>query len=190
VIEAEDTEARFILAGPDTPVSDYECRLAALCESWDRANQRQHVDDSTWHSNLTQYLTHLVDLRVAHVDNWLESNVQRFEGDHASIEELRRTFGNAVIDLRASVELCRSECSSCNLVCVRSSRVHRDNHDCLTNHKCVHNCTFCERDALPTMPCGQTYVRLHSQSMSLICHAFPVLVTPEIICEFKVRSYV
>ena len=161
VIEAEDTEARFILAGPDTPVSDFEGRLAILCKSWDRANERQHVDESTWHSDLAQYLTHLVDLRVAHVENWLESNVQRFEGGHASIEELRRTFGNAVIDLRASVELCRSECGSCNLVCVRSSRVHRDNHDCLTNHKCVHHCTFCERDALPTKPCGQTYVRPH-----------------------------
>ena len=186
MIEAEDTEARFILAGPDTPVSDFESRLAILCESWDRANERQHVDEPTWHSDLAQYLTHLVDLRVAHVENWLESNVQRFEGGHASIEELRRTFGNAVIDLRASVELCRSECGSCNLVCVRSSRVHRDNHDCLTNHKCVHHCTFCERDSLPTKPCGQRYVRPHSRSTSLTCHAFPVLVIPETTCKLKV----
>ncbi|KAI9450269.1 hypothetical protein BJY52DRAFT_196728 [Lactarius psammicola] len=155
VIEAEDTEARFILAGPDTPVTDHEHRLATLRESWDQTDQRQHVDDSTWHSNLAQYLTHLVDLRVAHVENWLESNVQQFEGGHASVEELRRTFGNAVIDLRASVELCWSQCDSCNLVCVRSGRLHSDGHDCLTNHKCIHNCTLCERDALPTQLCGQ-----------------------------------
>ncbi len=158
MIEAEDTDARFILTEPDTPVADHERRLAILCESWDRARQRQHVDDSTWHSDLEQYLTHLVDLRVAHVEIWLESNLERFEGGHGSIEELRRTFGNAVIDLRASVELCRSQCGSCNLVCVRSSRLHRDGHDCLTNHKCIHDCTFCERDRLPTKSCGQTYV--------------------------------
>ncbi|KAH9059756.1 hypothetical protein EDB87DRAFT_1562790 [Lactarius vividus] len=155
VIEAEDTEARFILAGPDTPVADHEYRLAALRESWDGTDQRQQVDDSTWHSDLAQYLAHLVDLRVAHVESWLESNIQRFEGGHASIEELRRTFGNAVIDLRASVELCRSQCGSCDLVCVRSSRLHGDGHDCLTNHECIHDCTFCERDAAPTQPCGQ-----------------------------------
>ncbi|KAH9171596.1 hypothetical protein EDB89DRAFT_2243400, partial [Lactarius sanguifluus] len=116
VIESEDTEARFILAGPDTPVADLERRLATLRESWDRIHQRQHVDDPTWHSDLAQYLTHLVDLRVAHTENWLESNIQQFEDGLASIEELRRTFGNAVIDLRASVELCRSQCGSCNLV--------------------------------------------------------------------------
>ncbi|KAI9455145.1 hypothetical protein BJY52DRAFT_1122154 [Lactarius psammicola] len=154
VIEAEDTEARLIL--PDTPAADHEHRLATLRESWDRTNQRQHVVDSTWHSDLAQYLSHLVDLRIAHVESWLESNIQQFKGNHASIEELRRTFGNAMIDLRAGVELCRSQCESCNLVCVRSSRLHRDGHDCLTNHKCIHDCTFCARDALPTRPCGQT----------------------------------
>lgn len=157
-IEAEDTDARFILAGPETPVADHELRLAALRESWDLSSQRQHVDDATWHSDLAQYLTHLVDLRVAHVESWIESNIQQFEGGHASIEELRRTFGSVIIDLRASVELCRSKCGSCNLVCVRSSRLHGDGHDCLTSHKCIHNCSFCERDALPTQPCGQSYV--------------------------------
>ncbi|KAH9171589.1 hypothetical protein EDB89DRAFT_1906868 [Lactarius sanguifluus] len=115
MIEVEDTEAQFILAGPDTPVADHEYRLAALRESWGGTDQRQHVDDSTWHSNLAQYLTHLVGLRVTHVESWLESNIRRFESGHASIEELRRTFGNAVIDLRASVELCRSQCGSCDL---------------------------------------------------------------------------
>jgi hypothetical protein len=160
VIEAEDTEARFILAGPDTPLADHERRLATLRESWDLTNQRQRVDDLTWHSDLAEYLTRLVDLRVAHVESWLKSNVQKFEGGHASIEELRRTFGNAAIDLLASVELCRSQCGICNLICVRSSRLHRDGHDCLTNHKCIHDCTFCERDAHPTQPCGQTYVLL------------------------------
>ncbi|KAH9059752.1 hypothetical protein EDB87DRAFT_1790917 [Lactarius vividus] len=156
VIEAKDSEVRFVLAGPDTPVADHERQLAIMRGSWDRAEQRQHIDDSAWHSDLAQYLTHLVDLRVAHVENWLESNVQRFEGTEAGIEELRRTFGNAVIDLRASVELCWSRCDSCNLVCVRSSRSHRDGHDCLTNHKCIHDCTFCVRNTLPTQPCSQT----------------------------------
>ncbi|KAH9005515.1 hypothetical protein EDB86DRAFT_1452107 [Lactarius hatsudake] len=158
VIEAEDTEARFILTGLDTPVASHERRLATLRESWDLEDQRQHIDDSTWHSGLVQYLTHLVDLRVAHVERWLKSNIQQFEGSHASIEELRRTFDNAVIDLRPTFtdELCRSQCAgSCNLICVQSSRSHKHNHDCSTDHKCIHSCSFCECDALPTQPCGQ-----------------------------------
>ncbi|KAI0250888.1 hypothetical protein BJV78DRAFT_1154831 [Lactifluus subvellereus] len=105
VIEAEDTEAQFLLTGPDAPVADRELRLATLRESWDRIHSRQHVDDSEWASGLVQHLTHLVDLRAAHVDKWLKSNIQRFQASHASLEELRRTFDSAVIDLRASVQL-------------------------------------------------------------------------------------
>ena len=86
MIEAKDTDARFILTNSDTPVAEQERRLVTLCESWDRIDERQYIDDSTWHTDLKKFLTHLVDLRVAHVDSWIESNVQRFKGDHASIE--------------------------------------------------------------------------------------------------------
>ncbi|KAF8261846.1 hypothetical protein EI94DRAFT_1705222 [Lactarius quietus] len=110
VIEAKDTKTRFVLTGPKSPVADHERALTNLRDSWDQAIKRQNLDDSKWHSDLIQHLTYLVDLRVAHVKKWLESNVQRFEGVHASIEELRRTFDSAVIDLRASIEICRSKC--------------------------------------------------------------------------------
>jgi hypothetical protein len=147
-----------VLAGPNPHVEDHERALTTLLGSWDQATQRQYRDDSQWHSDLVQYLTHLVDLRVTHVKNWLESNVQRFDGVHASIEELHRTFNSAVIDLRASVEICRSQCSSCSLICVRSNRSHKDGHDCSTNHRCIHRCSFCERDGCPPRPCGQMYI--------------------------------
>lgn len=147
-----------MLAGPNAYVSAHERALTTLLESWDQAIKRQFRDDSKWHSDLVQHLTHLVDLRVAHVKNWLESNVQRFDGVHASIEELHRIFDSAVIDLRASVEICRSKCGSCSLICVRSSRSHKDDHDCSTNHRCIHGCFFCKRDGHPPRSCGQMYI--------------------------------
>lgn len=155
MIEAEDTEALFLLAGPDAPVADRESFLGTLRESWDQMTSRQYGDDSEWTLDLAQYLTHLVDLRAAHVDMWLKSNVQRFQAGNSSIEELRRTFDSAVIDLRASVQLCRSQCGSCNLFCIQS-RLHEGNHNCLTSHECIHDCTFCERDLLTAKRCGQT----------------------------------
>ena len=115
------------------------------------------MDDSEWASGLVEHLTHLVDLRAAHVDTWLRSNIQRFQASHASLEELRRTFDSAVIDLRASVQLCRSQCATCKLFCVQS-RLHEGSHDCLTSHECIHDCTFCKRDLLTARPCGQTWV--------------------------------
>ena len=155
MIEAEDTEARFLLAGPDILAVDRERHLSILRDSWDRAGSRQHVDDSEWISDLVQYLTRLVDLRIAHVDKWLKSNIQRFQAEHASIEELRRTFNSAVIDLRAGVQLCRSECDTCNLLCIQS-RFHEGDHDCLTSHDCIHECTFCIQELLAARNCGQT----------------------------------
>jgi hypothetical protein len=155
VIEAEDTDAIFLLAGPDAPVEDRESCLGTLRESWDQISSRQHVDDSEWTSDLAQYLVCLVDLRAAHVDKWLKLNVQRFQAGNSSIEELRRTFNNATIDLRAGVQLCGSQCSSCKLFCIRS-RLHEGNHNCLTSHECIHDCTFCEQDSLTAKPCGQS----------------------------------
>ena len=155
MIEAEDTEATFLLAGPDAPVADRESCLETLRDSWDQINSRQHVDDSEWTSDLVQYLTRLVDLRATHVDKWLKLNVQRFQTGNASIEELRRTFDSAIIDLRASVQLCRSQCSTCNLFCIQS-RLHVGGHDCLTSHECIYDCTFCQRDFMTAKPCGQT----------------------------------
>ncbi|KAH8977868.1 hypothetical protein EDB86DRAFT_3091364 [Lactarius hatsudake] len=100
VMEAEDTEARFLLTGP---AADREHRLEVLRDSWDRFGSRQQVVDTEWFSDLVQHLTHLVDLRVVHVDKWLKSNMQCFQAEHASIEKLRRAFNSAVIDLRASI---------------------------------------------------------------------------------------
>ncbi|KAN0134234.1 hypothetical protein V8E53_008006 [Lactarius tabidus] len=110
VIQAEDTEARFLLTGPETLAADLEHHFSILRDSWDRSTYRQQADRSEWVSDLGQHLTRLVDLRVAHVEEWLRSNTQSFKAQNASMEELRRAFESAVIDLRASVQLCRSEC--------------------------------------------------------------------------------
>ena len=156
VIDAEDTKARFLLPEPDTPTTDREHYLSTLRDSWDRFGYRQleHADDWAWISDLVEYLTHLVDLRVAHVDLWLKSNIQRFQAESASIDELRRTFNSAVIDLRASVQICKSPCATCNLFCIQS-RSHEGEHDCLTSHGCLHNCTFCTEELLTERMCGQ-----------------------------------
>jgi hypothetical protein len=153
-IEGDDTDAQFVLTGPDALEADLELRLETLRESWDQTKTRQNVDDSEWIVDLAQYLAHLVDLRVVQVEKWLNSNTQRFQARNAGIDELCRTFEGAVADLRASVQLCKSQCTSCKLFCVRS-RLHEGSHDCLTNHECIHDCTFCRRDFFTAKPCGQ-----------------------------------
>ncbi|KAH9039451.1 hypothetical protein EDB83DRAFT_2411806, partial [Lactarius deliciosus] len=162
VMEAEDTEARFLLTGP---AADREHRLEVLRDSWDRFGSRQQVVDPEWISDLVQHLTHLVDLRVAHVDKWLKSNMQRFQAEHASIEKLRRAFNSAVIDLRASIQLCKSKCATCNLFCTQN-HLHEGDHDCLTSHECIHHCTFCPQELLAVRRCGQPA----GHSADHVCH--------------------
>jgi hypothetical protein len=154
VIKAEDTESRFLLTEPDTPTADRDDHLSTLLKSWDWSGSRQQIVDSLWVSNLEEHLTHLVDLRVAHVDKWLTSNTKRFQEENASMDELRRAFNSAVIDLRASMQLCKSECDDCNKLCIRK-RLHEGDHNCLTTHDCIHNCTFCDKKMLAERSCGQ-----------------------------------
>ena len=147
-------EAHFLLAGPDDPIAERESFQGTLHESWDQMTSRQCVNNLEWTLNLTRYMTWLVDQRAAHVNMWLKSNIQQFQARNSSIEKLCRTFDSTVIDLQASIQLCWSQCSLCNLFCIQS-HLHEGNHNCLINHECIHNCNFCERDLLTVKNCGQ-----------------------------------
>lgn len=142
-------------------------RLAALREAWNPAQlpqeklwrkrkirqkgtPQQLTRDSEWVGKFTSHLNKLIDLRVNHVRLWLDSNLRRFQGGQASIEDLRRRFDVLVVVMRANVQLCRAQCASCNLPCIRS-RLHGGDHSCETSHTCTRPCQYCEYD---TKSCG------------------------------------
>ncbi|KAG1848072.1 hypothetical protein DFJ58DRAFT_746884 [Suillus subalutaceus] len=86
--------------------------------------------------------TFLVNLRVAHVREWISSNVARFQSGQASIDELMRAFESATVDLKSNLQLCKLKCENCELLCIQS-RLHDGQHDCQTTHDCTHSCDFC-----------------------------------------------
>ncbi|KAN0136112.1 hypothetical protein V8E53_005972 [Lactarius tabidus] len=154
----EDTEARFYISDHGLPPSeDIEMCLAALRESWSSVQPRKKVLRPKTKKGqkgrpqqltrdrlgeLASHLSKLIDLRVNHVQLWLDSNLRRFQGGHDSIEDLRRRFDGLVIEMRANAQLCGAQCTSCNLPCIRS-RLHDGAHGCETSHKCTHFCEFC-----------------------------------------------
>lgn len=138
---------------PDTAPADCDRHLSVLFKSWDRSGSRQQIADLQWFSDLEQHLTHLVDLRVAHTHKWLQSNIKRFQEEKASAE-LLQSFASAAIELRASIQLCKSECDGCHLLCLRS-HLHDGTHDCQTNHDCIYDCTICDKQ-LVQKSCGKT----------------------------------
>jgi hypothetical protein len=131
-----------------------EMHLTALLGSWSPIMRRQSIPDSEWVADLVSHIDALVGLRVNHVRSWLSCNLRRFEGGHAAVEDVRRRFDDMVVELKMNVQLCRAECASCDLLCIRS-RLHEGEHCCSTNHKCTHICGFCEDDP---KPCGTRYV--------------------------------
>ncbi|KAL4072279.1 hypothetical protein J3A83DRAFT_4092477 [Scleroderma citrinum] len=151
-IELPDTEAQLFLAVGAAPQSEARERaLSILQSSWKQCETRQRVPDAEWTEGLSQYLEDIVNLRIDHVREWLTHNLSRFQAGHASIEELRRTFEGAIVDLKSNVQLCKLQCATCQLLCVQS-RFHDGPHACQTNHFCIHECDFCQEPR----ECGMT----------------------------------
>jgi hypothetical protein len=103
---------------------------------------------------LTSYLQSLVNNRIEHVNEWLKMNTERF-GGKAEIITLFRDFENFAKELRTSVALCGTKCSSCGLLCVEH-KLHDGPHDCRTTHKCAQICSFLDQHDASTSfpPCG------------------------------------
>ena len=104
--------------------------------------RRQFIPDTDWIGELALQVDGLIDLRVGHVQYWLDSNLDKFPGGHSAIVDLRRQFDDLVIEMKANVRLCSARCANCHLLCLRN-RLHQGEHSCQTAHQCVHNCEFC-----------------------------------------------
>ncbi|TFK74975.1 hypothetical protein BDN72DRAFT_832681 [Pluteus cervinus] len=141
-IDYPDTAARFTLRLHEE-ASDRATVLSTLQQGWSGFNSRKIRSDESWIIELSQYMEGLVDMRIAHVKAWIESNLSRFKADHANIELLRREFNNAAVDLKESIQMCKKHCSACDLYCPCYRQHDSDQntpHDCGTSHRCPHYC--------------------------------------------------
>jgi hypothetical protein len=159
IVECDDTASRFAVSDHEqVPPAEVERHLLALLEHWRPRAPRQSIPDAEWIAGFTAYLQGLVNLRVNHVRLWLDSNIERFHGGPAAIDDLRRRFDNVVIEIKTNVQLCKAKCASCYLLCARGL-LHEGDHNCRTSHECAHNCGFCE---IGLKLCGTPYVSCFS----------------------------
>ncbi len=160
-MEGDDTGARFAISDHEQIApADVERHLAALLESWSPTTPRQLIPDAEWIAGLVSYLTRLAELRISHVRHWVDVNLNKFPGDLAAIDDLRRRFDNIVIEMKTNIQLCNAKCASCYLLCVRGL-LHDGDHNCQTSHQCAHYCGFCEGDLRSNLKlCGTPYVFL------------------------------
>ncbi|KAL6309202.1 hypothetical protein BKA93DRAFT_724346 [Sparassis latifolia] len=145
VLDKPDTLTCFSLAGSHDV--DRERALSILCNQWEHNNTRQHTEEALWITELSEYLNKLVEMRIEHVREWITVNFARFQEGHANhMDELRRMFEGASVDLRAGVQLCQAQCTDCHLLCIQS-RFHVGAHSCQTSHKCAYSCDYCLDEA-------------------------------------------
>ncbi|KAH7908406.1 hypothetical protein BJ138DRAFT_1012879 [Hygrophoropsis aurantiaca] len=149
---ARDTASQFSLAIGAQQSQIRESALATLREAWDQFYSRQMLPDADWTNALSLHLENLANMRIDHVREWVTLNLSSFQSARVSIEELQRTLENAIVDLKASVRLCRLQCADCHLLCVQS-RLHEGQHHCQTSHQCIHVCGFCDEPLEERMLC-------------------------------------
>ncbi|KAF9531678.1 hypothetical protein CPB83DRAFT_848544 [Crepidotus variabilis] len=138
-----DTNHILSLTEVDSAEADSSACLTTLCEAWEQYRHRFLMNEREWTQGLSEFLGGVIDKRVKHVQIWIAQNLEGFErAQHASITALERTFDGMVINIKANTEICKQQCSSCQLLCLQHRR-HDDRdvqHHCLTNHRCSHAC--------------------------------------------------
>ncbi|PVF98362.1 hypothetical protein CPB86DRAFT_825740 [Serendipita vermifera] len=153
VLSSDDGMAIFYLDLPDNPIlsgsSLHDC-LRTLRMSYPGRDARYRIGEADFFKGLSSYLVNLVEARLKHVSQWLTANTERF-GEKGEITVLIRTFDAYSKELRASVTLCGSKCSSCGLICLEHKQ-HTGKHHCQTSHRCVHPCEFVDQHEEAEIP--------------------------------------
>lgn len=127
--------------------------LRRLYESWTGFENRHLQSETEWLDRLSRWIDGLVSQRVDHVNAWINSNLGKFSSSNAAIQELRRAFEAASVEMKRNVQLCKMECSNCQLLCIEP-RFHGERHSCDTDHACKHSCAFEEAHLDEWTPCG------------------------------------
>ncbi|KAF8428955.1 hypothetical protein L210DRAFT_3508644 [Boletus edulis BED1] len=129
-VDLPDTPHQLFIGNGNDQAVSRERVLTVLRTTWEGHATRQYTTEDEWIAGLTQHLEKIVELRIAHVREWLDQNLSRFQaagsggGSHASIDEMRRDFEGSIVDLKGNVQLCGMTCAKCQLRCVRS-RAHK-----------------------------------------------------------------
>ncbi|KIM24943.1 hypothetical protein M408DRAFT_224544 [Serendipita vermifera MAFF 305830] len=147
LLDNNDSRAIFFIDGLSHPLNgplSLDVCLTQLRLGWDLRQERYTMAESEFITGYNGFLRLLVEARIDHVQKWVEVNTSRFR-EKAEVTTLLRAFDQLSKDLKASVVLCGSKCSSCGLLCLGHKQHDGDDHNCMTDHKCPEPCGFEEQ---------------------------------------------
>ncbi|GBC07438.1 hypothetical protein RclHR1_07470003 [Rhizophagus clarus] len=105
--------------------------------------RRESRNDREWFANFDKFFKFIIERRVLRVQNWYMKNTAKFPQDNSDVVNGKYAMEQELSKLTLLWTLCGLTCHQCGLKCVKS-RDHKENHDCLTDHKCHFLCQFNE----------------------------------------------
>ncbi|GBC39328.2 hypothetical protein GLOIN_2v1773792 [Rhizophagus irregularis DAOM 181602=DAOM 197198] len=118
-----------------------------------KQSRKESSDDNEWFSNFDRFLKDIIKRRTSRVKNWYLQNTAKFPQDNSDITDGRYALNQKIDELTRLWTLCGLTCYQCGLKCVKNHD-HKENHDCLTDHKCHFPCHFSEaHNDNPTPEC-------------------------------------
>ena len=113
------------------------------------------IGTPAWCSAFRRHVEAIVQRRLSRVREWIRINTEAFRNDSAVATLLSNAEVDHFIPLRQFWTICEQKCQQCDRLCLKRSQ-HDEEHDCYTNHKCEHHCSYCsDSDA------GRVYVCRH-----------------------------
>ena len=113
------------------------------------------IGTPAWCSAFRRHVEAIVQRRLSRVREWIRINTEAFRNDSAVATLLSNAEVDHFIPLRQFWTICEQKCQQCDRLCLKRSQ-HDEEHDCYTNHKCEHRCSYCsDSDA------GRVYVCRH-----------------------------
>ncbi|CAB4409770.1 unnamed protein product [Rhizophagus irregularis] len=106
-------------------------------------SRRESSDDNEWFSNLDRFFKYIIGRRTSRVQTWYMQNTSKFPQDNNDVVNGKYEMEQEISKLSLLWTLCGLTCHQCGLKCVKN-RDHKENHECLTDHKCHFPCHFTE----------------------------------------------
>ncbi|KAG8918942.1 hypothetical protein FRC02_002026 [Tulasnella sp. 418] len=146
-------DSRDIVFCLSKSADDRAASLLKLANAWKNDAARHDLDE------LAQHIDKLVSARLCHIREWIQVNTARFPTDSAEIRSLKSAFQDSEELLRAGVQACRVDCSTCRLPCLLPRAHESPDHNCQTSHQCLATCEYLdehdqEEETLCGLPAG------------------------------------
>ncbi|GES77129.1 hypothetical protein GLOIN_2v1781565 [Rhizophagus clarus] len=114
-------------------------------------SKEEMSNENMWYANFSKFLNYIVERRISRVRKWYAQNTAKLPQDNSIVINGKYEVEQKLDKLILLWTLCGITCHQCHLKCIKNFD-HKDDHDCLTNHKCNFPCQFVEAHNIKLIP--------------------------------------